>query len=123
MNKGNLILLSSILATCLLADDTDLDSAHQKNLNTNSHNGESAQNVQLQKSSVTAEVSQSELPIELQSKAISVVEKSQILERMGVGGPQALLEQVPGFCILGAGESTDKSLSAGKTQTTRVRLL
>lgn len=103
MNGKNFVLLSSIfqisLATCLLADDNNLDSADTKNLNnTNSQNiSQATQNIQLQKSSVTTEVSQSELPIELQSKAISVVEKSQILERVGVGGPQALLEQVPGI--------------------------
>ncbi|TLD91321.1 TonB-dependent receptor [Helicobacter magdeburgensis] len=53
-------------------------------------------NVKLEKSVVKAQVIMSELPIELQSKQISVVEKKDLLQKSN-GNIQSVLESVPGI--------------------------
>ena len=53
-------------------------------------------NVKLEKSVVKAQVIMSELPIELQSKQISVVEKKDLLQKSN-GNIQSILESVPGI--------------------------
>ncbi|MGX3098076.1 TonB-dependent receptor [Helicobacter sp. 23-1046] len=53
--------------------------------------------MQLEKSSVTAQVSQSELPIELQPKQISIIDSNAMLEKTSLGGVQDVLESVPGI--------------------------
>lgn len=53
-------------------------------------------NVKLEKSVVKAQASMSELPIELQSKQISVVEKKDLLQKSN-GNIQSVLESVPGI--------------------------
>ena len=53
-------------------------------------------NVKLEKSVVKAQVIMSELPIELQSKQISVIEKKDLLQKSN-GNIQSVLESVPGI--------------------------
>lgn len=53
-------------------------------------------NVKLEKSVVKAQMIMSELPIELQSKQISVVEKKDLLQKSN-GNIQSILESVPGI--------------------------
>lgn len=51
----------------------------------------------LEKSKVTAQALMSELPIELQSKQVSIINKDTLLETSGSGGIQGVLEKVPGI--------------------------
>ncbi|PAF43435.1 TonB-dependent receptor [Helicobacter sp. 11S03491-1] len=46
---------------------------------------------------VTTQASMSELPLEEQSLAISIIPEDEILQNIGTGGIQTLLEQVPGI--------------------------
>ena len=61
-----------------------------------SNENENIQNVKLEKSVIKAQVSSSELPLEFQSKQISIVDSNTLLES-STGNIQSVLENVPGI--------------------------
>ena len=72
---------------------------------------------QLEKVSITAQVSQSELPIELQSKQISIVDKNALLEKTTLGGAQSVLENVPGILYSRSGGINGQITFRGQNST------
>ncbi|MGX3043766.1 TonB-dependent receptor [Helicobacter sp. T3_23-1056] len=74
---------------------------------------------ELEKVSVTAQVSQSELPLELQSKQISIVEKATLLEKPTLGGAQSALESVPGILYSRSGGINGQITFRGQNSTSQ----
>ena len=74
---------------------------------------------QLEKVSITAQVSQSELPIELQSKQISIVDKNALLEKTTLGGAQSVLENVPGILYSRSGGINGQITFRGQNSTSQ----
>ena len=90
-----------------------------KSSNDNSNNYDGIKAKELEKVSVTAQVSQSELPIELQSKQISIVEKSALLEKPTLGGAQSVLESVPGILYSRSGGINGQITFRGQNSTSQ----
>lgn len=80
---------------CYLSSLLEAQETIQQDNNINSQSPNIQESVQLEKARVSAQVSQSELPIELQSKQISVVDSGVLLEKTSLGGVQDALESVP----------------------------
>lgn len=86
---------------------------------TPSYQGEISETRQLEKVSVTAQVSQSELPLELQSKQISIVSKDSLLEKISLGGAQAALESVPSVLYSRSGGINGQITIRGQNSTSQ----
>ncbi|WP_233712855.1 MULTISPECIES: TonB-dependent receptor [unclassified Helicobacter] len=83
------------------ADSTstsDAESSDTSAQDSNPKDSSSLESHTLEKVKVTAQAAMSDLPIELQSKQISVIDKDTLLEtNIGGGGIQSVLEKVPGI--------------------------
>ena len=86
---------------------------------TSSYQGEISETRQLEKVSVTAQVSQSELPLELQSKQISILSKDSLLEKISLGGAQAALESVPSVLYSRSGGINGQITIRGQNSTSQ----
>ena len=84
-----------------------------------SYQGEISETRQLEKVSVTAQVSQSELPLELQSKQISIISKETLLEKISLGGAQAALESVPSVLYSRSGGINGQITFRGQNSTSQ----
>lgn len=83
------------------------------------YQGKISETKQLEKVSITAQVSQSELPLELQSKQISIVSKDSLLEKISLGGAQSALESVPSVLYSRSGGINGQITIRGQNSTSQ----